>query len=229
MRGDAEGVLVIWNDIAEDWEAEFLRWHVREHIPERVGLPGFLRGQRYVALDARPKYFNFYEAQHATAFSSDAYRERLNNPTAWTRKVVAHFANTARTICRRVATAGRGDGAWVETVRLSVAAGADFLEGMNERTLSALASTDGVVAASLLQGIPSASGSDFAEKKLRSQPDQVADWVLMVEALTPVALMDPDRIAEREAVLLNAGALPGWQRGVYQLQYGLSAMDGRAT
>ena len=229
MRSDAEGVLVIWNDIAEDWEAEFLKWHVREHIPERVSLPGFLRGQRYVAIDAKPRYFNFYEAQDAAAFGSDAYRDRLNNPTPWTRKVVAQFANTGRTICRRVAAAGRGDGAFVETARLSVAAGPAFLESMKKRALSAFVSQDGVVAATLLQGVPSASSGDSAEKKLRSQPDQVADWVLIVEAVTSAALMDPAASAEREAALRNAGVMPGWQRGVYQLQYGLSAMDGRAT
>ena len=37
------GVLAIWNGIAASAEDEFVDWHVREHIPERVGLPGFLR------------------------------------------------------------------------------------------------------------------------------------------------------------------------------------------
>ena len=36
------GVLAIWNGIDPDAEREFVRWHVEEHIPERVGLPGFL-------------------------------------------------------------------------------------------------------------------------------------------------------------------------------------------
>ena len=59
------GVLAIWNDITDAAETEFVRWHVREHIPERVGLPGFLRGRRYIAHDGRPKYFNFYETETA--------------------------------------------------------------------------------------------------------------------------------------------------------------------
>ena len=221
MRSDAGGVLVIWNDIDEGWDAEFQEWHVREHMPERVGLPGFLRGQRYVAIEAKPRYFNFYEARDAAVFSSQTYRERLNNPTPWTRKVVAHFANTARTICNRVAAVGRGDGAFVETVRFSVDAGAR----MRGEFLDALVTAKGVVAATLMQGAAAASAGDSAEKKLRSQPDQLADWVLVIEAVTPASLLD----AKREVDLRAAGALPGWQRGVYQLQFALTQEDGRTN
>jgi hypothetical protein len=46
-----KGVLAIWNGIAPEAEEDFVAWHVREHIPERVALSGFLRGRRYVALD----------------------------------------------------------------------------------------------------------------------------------------------------------------------------------
>ena len=31
-------------------------------MPERVGIPGFMRGQRYVALRADLAYFTLYEA-----------------------------------------------------------------------------------------------------------------------------------------------------------------------
>jgi hypothetical protein len=86
-----KGVLAIWNGIAPEAEEDFVAWHVREHIPERVGLPGFLRGRRYVALDGFPKYFNFYETTTADDLSSAAYRARLDAPTDWTRKVGTPF------------------------------------------------------------------------------------------------------------------------------------------
>ena len=46
------GVLAIWHTITPEGEAEYWRWHDREHIPERVGVPGFLRGRRYRSLSA---------------------------------------------------------------------------------------------------------------------------------------------------------------------------------
>ncbi len=199
---------MIWNDIAQDWEAEFLNWHVREHMPERVGLPGFLRGQRYLAVEGTPRYFNFYEATDAAAFSSDAYRARLNDPTPWTRRVVAHFANTGRTICKRVAHAGQGDGAFVQTLRLSAAP--------EKGVLAELIKKDGIVAATLLQGIPAASGSSSAEKTLRSQPDEITHWVLLVEAVASEFLLHSAYNSYLDT------ALPGAQRGVYQLQFALS-------
>jgi len=40
-----------------------LYWHIKEHIPERVGIPGFRRGRRYVALtpETHPEFFTLYE------------------------------------------------------------------------------------------------------------------------------------------------------------------------
>ncbi len=58
-----KGVLAIWNGIAAEAEADFVAWHIGEHIPERVAVPGFLRGRRYVAERGTPKYFNFYETE----------------------------------------------------------------------------------------------------------------------------------------------------------------------
>jgi len=57
------GVLAIWNGLAPGYDAEFVEWHVKEHIPERVGVPGFLRARRYFAVDGAPAYFNFYETE----------------------------------------------------------------------------------------------------------------------------------------------------------------------
>src|SRR6185295_4098933 len=49
------GVLAFWHDVAPGGEAEFDQWHLREHIPERVAVPGFLRCRRYVTLGAPPR------------------------------------------------------------------------------------------------------------------------------------------------------------------------------
>ena len=40
-----KGAMAFWNDVTADGEADFNHWHVFEHIPERVGVPGFLRGR----------------------------------------------------------------------------------------------------------------------------------------------------------------------------------------
>ena len=78
-----KAVVAIWNDITPEGRRTFIEWHNREHIPERVAIPGFHRGRRYVAIEASPEYFTLYEARDAGVLVSDAYLERLNAPTPW--------------------------------------------------------------------------------------------------------------------------------------------------
>src|SRR6201999_3863034 len=46
-----EAVVAIWNGIAPEARDAFHDWHINEHMPERVGIPGFRRGRRYIAAD----------------------------------------------------------------------------------------------------------------------------------------------------------------------------------
>jgi hypothetical protein len=55
------GILAVWNDCAPGSEGQYEAWYRGEHLPERVGIPGFRGGWRYRAIDAEPEYFTFYE------------------------------------------------------------------------------------------------------------------------------------------------------------------------
>ena len=54
-----EGAIAIWNGISDEGRADFYAWHLSEHMPERVGIPGFLRGRRYRAADDTKRIQNF--------------------------------------------------------------------------------------------------------------------------------------------------------------------------
>ena len=75
-----QAVVAIWNGIDPELEDAFLNWHVHEHIPDRVALPGFQRGRRYMSIDGSPRFFNFYEAETLGDVTSDAYMAALNQP-----------------------------------------------------------------------------------------------------------------------------------------------------
>ena len=47
-----KAILAFWADVDASGEADYNDWHTREHMPERCGVPGFLRGRRYVAVAA---------------------------------------------------------------------------------------------------------------------------------------------------------------------------------
>ena len=71
----------IWHDIAPEATDEFYQWHNREHMPERVGIPGFLRGRRYIAIAGAPTYFNLYEADSAEVLARFALDEGFGGPS----------------------------------------------------------------------------------------------------------------------------------------------------
>jgi hypothetical protein len=223
MALSGSAVLAIWNGIKPEAEDEFVAWHVREHIPERVGLPGFLRGRRYLATDGHPKYFNFYETETVGDLSSPVYLERLNSPSPWTKSVVAHFTDTSRTICAVRLSLGRGDGAALKTVRLSTAQPPDTFVAGIKLVADAVLEIPGVVGYHLLQGDAAASSQKTAEKTLRDKADDVAAWILLIETVDVqvVGRLDEGlRFADR---LIACGAEPAMRTGTYVLQYALSA------
>ena len=43
--------VAIWCEVAPEIREEFDDWHAHEHMPERLAIPGFLRGSRWVSAD----------------------------------------------------------------------------------------------------------------------------------------------------------------------------------
>jgi hypothetical protein len=74
------GAVAIWHDVAPEGRQEFYAWHGREHMPERVAIPGFVRGRRYVGVHGGPQYFNLYETATPAVVTGSDYLARLNHP-----------------------------------------------------------------------------------------------------------------------------------------------------
>ena len=104
-----DGLMVFWAEIDPDYMPRFREWHNCEHMPERVSIPGFVAGRRYVAVGDSVGVLMMYEADSAGVFASDAYITRLNDPTPWTRESLAHFRNPSRNIYRLVESDGVTD------------------------------------------------------------------------------------------------------------------------
>ena len=221
---DEHGVLAIWNDVDPNGEDDFNAWYTREHIPERVAVPGFLRGRRYVAVDADLKYCAFYETASLGVLASPAYLERLDNPTEWTRRVMPSFRNMNRSACRLTRTLGIGEGGAVATLRLAPRPGREHTlrTWLGDTSMPELLEQPGLVAVHLMESDPAASRPPTRERELRGGEDQVSDWVLLVEGTGPDELRaacEPQFSSEQ---LDTHGAAPGAVLGTYRLLYALS-------
>src|SRR6185436_6393906 len=58
-----QGVLIIWHAMTPEGDLEMIRWHDREHVAERVGIPGFRRGRRYDTPAGTREYLDIYETE----------------------------------------------------------------------------------------------------------------------------------------------------------------------
>jgi hypothetical protein len=223
-----KGAMVTWHDAEAAGEADFNEWHSKEHLAERVGVPGFLRGYRFVALAGRPKYFILYEVEALAILTSKPYLDRLNHPTPWTRRSMATFRNNNRTLCRVLASFGQGGvPGFMGTLQLGPTEGRakHLRQHLIGELLRELATRQGLLAAHLLEGDQAASGTATEEKRLRGVADQTADLAVLL------AGYDPDAIRTALAGPLAAGALTAQgassarTEGVYRLLHCVTKAD----
>jgi hypothetical protein len=228
-----KGALVIWHDPAREVESDYNEWHSKEHMLERVGVPGFRRGLRYVALEGAPRYLNLYEVDELATLTSRPYLDRLNDPTAWTRRVVPQVHNNSRTLCKVIASAGGGGVCgFVLTVQLAAAPArsAQLCAWLADAALPDLAGRPGIIGAHLLEGDPAASrsGGATAEKRLRGRADAIADRVVLVGGYEAAALRAArDGPFGRERLVAH-GAAAAPTVGLYQLMHAITEADLRA-
>jgi len=221
MSLSGSGVIAIWNDITDEGRANFYEWHDREHIPERVGIPGFLRGRRYIALSGAPEYFTLYEVQDKSVLTGADYLARLNSPTEWTTRSVQHFRNTSRSLCDVEASLGAGSGGFIGTVRFDCEPSQDpeILKTLSDAILPEVMKAAAISAAHLCRADEGASKVKTAEQRGRAA-NRVPRWVLMVEAATQEALEHILATHLCPAVLNDLGASQALY-GIYRLQFDL--------
>ena len=103
------GLMAFWARIDAPYLERFRRWHNGEHMPERVSIPGFQTGLRYLGHGTRDFFLMMYETADPAVLGSDAYLARLNAPTAWTRESLPNFREPARNVYRLLEAQGAYD------------------------------------------------------------------------------------------------------------------------
>ena len=85
-----KGFLLVLMHCPHNLEDEFNAWYDTEHIPERLSVPGFETGLRFLCIDGAPRYLAMYDLKSLDVLDSQAYRQVSgdhNNP--WTRRVTS--------------------------------------------------------------------------------------------------------------------------------------------
>ena len=101
MSDRGTGLLLVMIDIDPAYEEDFNRWYEEEHLPERLGCPGFLSARRFVSVEGEPKYLALYELDNPEVLETDAYKA-MQPPTEWTRRVSPHWTSYVRNVYREI-------------------------------------------------------------------------------------------------------------------------------
>ena len=212
------GVVALWHDLLPEAKEEFYEWHSRERMPERVGIPGFRRGRRYVAVNGAPEFFVLYEADSPEVLGALDYLNRLNAPSEWSRRVVPSFRNVARSICRVIVTSGTGSGGVMLTSRFAIDAAhrSGTLESLTRRILPALSQRSGIAGVHLCLADEAFSTIDSAESQLYADAPRVPAWVVLIEGNSAADVRAANEALAPGLQAHNAGAL---ESAIYRLEF----------
>ncbi len=195
---EGEGLLALWNGIDPARAAEYHLWHSREHVPQRVAVPGMIRAFRYVdGAGLLPACLTLYDLQTIDVLTSAPYRALLDSPTEWSRSMRPSFRGFLRLACRPVARLGGGVGGAVLATTLRLPHGlalpdpAGFLRGA--LAIPAVTGAQIAVVAPEIPSVPFTIGGDM--------PDYPRDAVLLLDGY------------DRAALVAASGAVARWLDG----------------
>lgn len=210
-------------DVVPEAIDEHDRWHTHEHLPERLSIPGFRRGSRWVASEGEPRYMVLYEVESLQVLTSAAYLARLDQPSAWTARMMPHYRGMRRGLCTVAGSVGLGLGGTAALLRFRAEEGgaAGLQEWLLGDVLPGVVTRPGLGSAHLLHG--AAAAPMTTEQRIRG-----AD--LGVDSALIVTGYDAGAVAACGRWLTGAGCLP--QRGavdlalaVYNLGHALAATE----
>ena len=211
-----KGMLLTSMNIDPAHEAEFNRWYDREHLEERVAMPGFLEARRYVAHQGDLKYLSLYSTETIDVLNSPFYRTALANQTAWSKANIANFKDMIRGVSRITISRGIGRGAVLGIIRLRPPA------GEHDKLRSALrdqldpAKLDGIISMHLLENDPALS------KPITDEPSAPnPGWFVLIDA-TDISVVPAAAARFKDNAAIKPLIVTS---GIYRLMWDLAKSD----
>jgi len=180
------GMLMVWTDIPPALETDFNAWYNREHVEERVRIPGFLSGRRHRVAGAPGPgirtYFATYETESVAVLTTPAYFTALTEMTPWSRRIMPRFVDMHRACATVLRSSGRGNGTEVWVARIAApGTPRDAVTAWYDDALAPLAAAEPeIVGAHLLE----ADAAITAAKAAGAVEGSAAagEWIVLIQA-----------------------------------------------
>ncbi len=183
MALHGKGMLIVFTDVKARDERDFNEWYNREHIDERVNLPGFHRARRYVAVRGAPKYLATYECDTVEDLATPGYLQLLANQTPWTQAVMARFTSFHRLTLRVQVDLAHGVGGVVAAVRFvpDPRVRRPLVAWLQETALPRAIARPGMVGAAAAENDLEVANAPLHAKSMDHPRADQAEWVVLLE------------------------------------------------
>jgi hypothetical protein len=214
------GMLCTRMDVDPADAAELNRWFDKEHMEERVKIPGFLGARRYSAITGTPRYLNLYETESLKVFDSPEYRQRLANQTHWSMKMMAKFKNFHRAVAQINISQGFGHGCFVALTWLKPADGQEkkLKEWFALQEFPTLIKTEDILSVHVLESDSRLSGPPPGFSAPERKDERANDWFVVVEGTDAEVVSEVCQKRFTSAVFEKLGTAIVVSSGVFALR-----------
>jgi len=220
LRG--KGMLIVFAEVPTRHGRDFNEWYNREHIDERINLPGFHRGRRYVAVKASPKYLATYECDSVDDLATPGYLALLANQTPWSQAVMANFTHFTRMTVRLQIDRTHGEGGALTVVRFvpDPARRRPLVDWLNETALPRAIERPGMLGAAVAENDLEIANAPWQSKSMDHPKADQIEWVVLLEGSEAAATAAAARIIFTASALKPFGVAHAPTVGTYRFLFG---------
>jgi hypothetical protein len=176
-----KGMLLVLNEVRRKDEPDFTEWYNREHIDERIALPGFKRARRYVAVKGSPKFLATYECSKVGDLATPAYLALLANQSPWSQRVMNRFTRFKRMTLRIQLDFTHGLGGALTVIRFEPRTRSRLIDWLRE-TLPRAVAMPGMVGAWAAENDLEAANAPAEKQGFDYPRTEEAEWVVVLES-----------------------------------------------
>ena len=223
MTSKVRAVSVMWTEIPEDIEHQLNEWYDREHVKNRVDIPGYVWGKRYKAIHGRPNYMAVYATEGSHVQAGAEFLNVVTNPTVGESQFAPHFFNSIRMMCDVKASVGESEGGIAGFLTLTPQNDmSDCLETfIVETILPALITHHGIMAAHFWERNAETTAMASRGFPGGNLPESIMapDWMLMYEGTSLEDVLGAKSKYLKESTLMDRGAGADLLYAAMQLTY----------
>jgi hypothetical protein len=223
LRG--KGMLVVFSEVKARHERDFNEWYNREHIDERINMPGFRRARRYVAVRGAPKYLATYECERVSDLATPGYLAVLANQTPWTQAVMARFIHFKRMTLRMQVDRTHGIGGALAAIRFVPGSGHRriLIDWLRNTAFPRAIKQPGMLGAAAGENDVDVANAPVQAKSMDNPKADEAEWLVLLEGADAEAVGAAARQLFKLSTLRPFGVRAAPVIGTYRFLFGNTA------